>query len=308
MPQDVRRSDQTEGPGPESAEKTGFARSLFRFGGKRKKAEPARLTDRLKEVLERDRALVASQPPQAASAQDEIELHDDDVWPDPFGASDPERHTGTRPTERSFAEHALDEPFAHAGPSEHSVLQLAEARESADLRLSQIASWIEEEITEQADGAGPLALDAPLNADEAAELDAVLSGSNELELEQVEQPAPVDEARGDETLIEPTVNLEAPGDQTLISSSAELQAAIAEQPKASAPSSRAQVKAKLSARPAAREEAASREPINTLTMARLLAMQGYKPRALAIYRELLKRNPEDAALRTEFEALELSEP
>jgi hypothetical protein len=302
MPQDVRRSHQTDGTVPESAEKTGFARSLFRFGGKRKREEPGRLQDRLKEVLERDRALIASGPPVAELAQDEVELHEDEVWPDPFGASDPELHTGTRPTERSWAEPALDEPFAAPSSSQRRVLQLTEERESADLRISQIASWIEEEISEQVDAAEPVALDVPLNADEAAELDAVL-GSSELALEE---PAAV-EGTGEETAHEPSVALGSVGDETLITDGAAMQAAIAEESKGLAPSSRAQVKAKVSARPAAREDGPSREPIKTLTMARLLAMQGYKSRALAVYRELIKRSPDDEALRAEFEALKKSE-
>ncbi|HEX5655561.1 MAG TPA: hypothetical protein VFX59_00130 [Polyangiales bacterium] len=300
MQQDVRRSDPTDTPAraePEPAEKPGFARSLFRFAGKRKKAaaEPARLTDRLKEVLERDRALIASEPPVAL---------EEEAWPDPFGQADPEPHTGTRPT--AAWDGALDEPFesplargetvrfdvpAATGTraSERGRLQLTEARESADLRLSQIASWIEEEINELPEGAGSLALEAPLDEHEAAELDAVLSESDASRLETVLPP-------------------EGP-DATIITDNAAMQAALAAPEEARAPSSRAQVKAKVSARPAPREDAGSRgEPINTLTMARLLAMQGYKPRALAVYRQLLKRSPDDETLRAEFEALQASEP
>jgi hypothetical protein len=45
------------------------------------------------------------------------------------------------------------------------------------------------------------------------------------------------------------------------------------------------------------------EPIRTRTMARLLAAQGYRERALALYAELLLRDPEDAGLREEAERL-----
>jgi hypothetical protein len=326
MQHDVRRSDQTDATArtePEPAPKSvGFARSLFRLGGKRKPApppEPARLQNRLKEVLERDRALIASEPTPAEHevvelAHDDVEMHDEDGWSeqtDPFGAADPEAHTGTRPAlepEEPEAEEwpvparwdhasALDEPFSAPAatgtrPSERGVLQLAEARESADLRFSQIASWIEEEISEFPDGAGPLALEAPLDEHEAAELDAVLGG---------------DEA--------PTLSAEArvPPARPAPEPAAEPAESTEDRPAARArgvaPASRAQVKAKVSARPAPRDDTppASKEPINTLTMARLLAMQGYKPRALAVYRELLKRTPEDETLRAEYEALKKAE-
>lgn len=46
-----------------------------------------------------------------------------------------------------------------------------------------------------------------------------------------------------------------------------------------------------------------REPIRTRTMAILLASQGHRRRALSIYEELLAKEPEDAILRAEVEAL-----
>jgi len=49
------------------------------------------------------------------------------------------------------------------------------------------------------------------------------------------------------------------------------------------------------------------EPIRTRTMAKLLASQGYRLRALAIYDHLLARAPDDAALRAEAEQLRASE-
>jgi hypothetical protein len=52
-----------------------------------------------------------------------------------------------------------------------------------------------------------------------------------------------------------------------------------------------------------RDEVVAYEPIRTRTMARLLAAQGYRMRALAIYDELLAGSPEDAALRDEAEAV-----
>ncbi|MEY4582265.1 MAG: hypothetical protein RL701_6968 [Pseudomonadota bacterium] len=45
------------------------------------------------------------------------------------------------------------------------------------------------------------------------------------------------------------------------------------------------------------------DPIRTLTMARLLAVQGYRKRALSIYDELLARDPHDPALRAEADRL-----
>jgi hypothetical protein len=47
----------------------------------------------------------------------------------------------------------------------------------------------------------------------------------------------------------------------------------------------------------------SREPIQTRTMARLLAGHGYRARALSIYDELLRKNPDQPELRAEAEAL-----
>lgn len=45
------------------------------------------------------------------------------------------------------------------------------------------------------------------------------------------------------------------------------------------------------------------EPIRTRTMARLLAAQGYRERALAMYRTLLAASPSDAELQHELERL-----
>lgn len=50
------------------------------------------------------------------------------------------------------------------------------------------------------------------------------------------------------------------------------------------------------------------EPIRTRSMARLLAAQGHRERALAIYEELLAQNSEDAGLRREADALRRGEP
>lgn len=52
-----------------------------------------------------------------------------------------------------------------------------------------------------------------------------------------------------------------------------------------------------------RPQRVQHEPIRTRTMARLLAAQGYRQRALAIYEELLSQPGADAALRAEAEAL-----
>lgn len=51
---------------------------------------------------------------------------------------------------------------------------------------------------------------------------------------------------------------------------------------------------------------ASREPIRTQTMARVLASQGQFGRARSIYRELLEKRPDDGGLRSELAAMEQS--
>lgn len=51
------------------------------------------------------------------------------------------------------------------------------------------------------------------------------------------------------------------------------------------------------------EEPAGSDPIRTLTMARLLAVQGYRKRALSIYDELLARDANDPSLRAEADRL-----
>ncbi len=51
---------------------------------------------------------------------------------------------------------------------------------------------------------------------------------------------------------------------------------------------------------------ASREPIRTQTMARVLASQGQFGRARSIYRELLEKRPDDGTLRSELAAMEQS--
>jgi hypothetical protein len=52
-----------------------------------------------------------------------------------------------------------------------------------------------------------------------------------------------------------------------------------------------------------RPQRVQHEPIRTRTMARLLATQGYRQRALAIYEELLLQAGADDSLRAEVEAL-----
>lgn len=55
--------------------------------------------------------------------------------------------------------------------------------------------------------------------------------------------------------------------------------------------------------PPARPPAPKEDPIRTRTMARLLALQGYRERAISIYGELLARNPEDRTLAEELARL-----
>jgi len=55
--------------------------------------------------------------------------------------------------------------------------------------------------------------------------------------------------------------------------------------------------------PAAASSEEGVDPIRTLTMARLLAVQGYRKRALSIYDELLAQNGSDASLRAEADRL-----
>lgn len=50
-------------------------------------------------------------------------------------------------------------------------------------------------------------------------------------------------------------------------------------------------------------ESPARDVIRTLTMARLLARQGYRDRALSIYTDLIAQAPGDGSLRAEAEAL-----
>jgi hypothetical protein len=54
------------------------------------------------------------------------------------------------------------------------------------------------------------------------------------------------------------------------------------------------------------EATVATEPIRTRTMARLLAAQGYRKRALAMYDELLAAKQDDAELRDEAERLRSS--
>jgi hypothetical protein len=56
------------------------------------------------------------------------------------------------------------------------------------------------------------------------------------------------------------------------------------------------------------EASAYQEPICTRSMARLLAGQGHRDRALAIYDVLLKQNATDASLRAEADALRATSP
>jgi hypothetical protein len=55
--------------------------------------------------------------------------------------------------------------------------------------------------------------------------------------------------------------------------------------------------------PAPTEAESGREPIRTRSMARLLASQGHRDRALSIYSDLLAQNADDDSLRAEADAL-----
>jgi hypothetical protein len=75
---------------------------------------------------------------------------------------------------------------------------------------------------------------------------------------------------------------------------------------AAAAKATAKVASAASAAPAAAvsgSEESAPDPIRTLTMARLLAVQGYRKRALSIYDELLARDASDTNLRTEADRL-----
>ena len=52
----------------------------------------------------------------------------------------------------------------------------------------------------------------------------------------------------------------------------------------------------------------AKEPIQTRTMARILASQGHTRRALAIYQKLVQQRPDDKALRTEADAVRSGKP
>lgn len=285
--QDVRRSDQTEERAESDEAGSGFARSLFRLGPSREKQskriaqklEQDRLNGRLREVLERDRALVAAQPARTVpGAHGEPPDHDDDVWLEPF--EETERQTGTR--ERGWFAGELDAPFGVPAETGTRPVQ-------PEQRISQIAAWIEEELDEEldelADGVDPLALlesaarplDVTLNADEVAALEA--DRRDELIADAIDTPDEPDALR------EPLGEDEAAElDAVLAPADGELDG--------------------LQPLPGSRETVGVKEPFCTLTMARLLATQGYKPRALTIYRELLARSPGDDTLRAELEALE----
>jgi hypothetical protein len=290
MQQDVRRSDTPEPARAEPEPKvSGFARGLFQFGSKRNKRVPAAgpglLQNRLKEVLERDRALIASQPPpeELVDTDEAVHIEDDaEVWPDPYGHDDPKAHTGTRAAMRE--PHPPREPELLASPR---GLELGGEREPADLTFSQIASWIEEEIGELPEpSSGPVTLDAPLDEDEAAELDAVLAAPAVLDASAAVEPAPLAPSEAAPPAVEPAGSEPTTG--TTKRPVAKVRPAAARpvpEPDADAP---------------------THEPIRTLTMARLLAMQGYKSRALVVYRELIERAPGDRVLRAEYEKLSAS--
>jgi hypothetical protein len=70
-----------------------------------------------------------------------------------------------------------------------------------------------------------------------------------------------------------------------------------------APARRAAAAAAATAAAAAPTEDSPSDPIRTRTMARLLAIQGYRKRALSIYDELLARDANDEGLRAEADRL-----
>lgn len=92
-------------------------------------------------------------------------------------------------------------------------------------------------------------------------------------------------------------------DESTRATAVELAAAAAPDVDAGAVSAEAAA-AREHAEPARRgRKAAKREPIRTRTMARLLAQQGHKSRALSIYDELIAADGEDASLRAEAASL-----
>ncbi|HEY6881806.1 MAG TPA: hypothetical protein VI299_27450 [Polyangiales bacterium] len=278
MQQDVRRSEPADvavraeqEPKP-NAKVGGFARSFFQFGSnKRNKereeatVEQGRLQERLKDVLERDRALTAASP-----ALDD--LADD-----------------TRPTQQDLRATAFAEEPPQTGTRRSD-------RGASELALSQIASWIEEEIGELQEEQGPLSLEVPLDAEEVAEIDAVLAAPPLASLEPSQERAAYEGEALEPAVLEPSA-LEPMPEATDVP--------VRKAKAARAASPRATVKAKVSEPVEAEveEQEPRGEPIKTRTMARLLAMQGYKPRAIAVYRELLKRSPDDPVLLAELEAL-----
>jgi hypothetical protein len=244
-------------------------------------AAPASSTHgmRLREVIERDRALVASLPPPApseraapAAEQDDwmelraaqdlaeqetsaIRARTDEPRADTLGSHDPERAS----TLETFAEESLepDEWFAEE----------ARAIEVLAPRGDAIAQAI----------ADAIALDVEDDDDQADD----------------DQADDEDDDDDEDTREMVPVQLEP-----LVASTASAGSATSATPAVVASSTAATV-----VMPKPMQVALCKEPIRTRTMAKLLATQGHRERALSIYDHLIQKGLGDESLRAEADAL-----
>jgi len=263
-----------------------------------------KLGDRLREVLERDRAQAGaeagdSQPgwpeqdasdhgfgaPTSGTRRRPAQAYESDglhttARGDEARRDQPERdilddllelqEQYDREQERARAEALAFE--AVRGEHEHGFHESLDPQEALALRASLLGLSTEPLASPEGEGSTSAALFADWIAEEIAELEESSSAPLALSLEE---PA-----------LASLATLSEIEDVTSVDVNAQAPTAI-EVPLGDA-------------------SAGGREPIQTRTMARLLAGHGYRARALSIYDELLRRNPHQPELRAEAEVLRRS--
>lgn len=260
---------------------------------------PPSSAERLREVVIRDRALAAANPrprrtlreeEEAAAAIAAAALRASQLET-PAEATDARDEaalegeaTGARTIEPT-ASHALDDDAVHA---------LAAALDEA-ARDERTPDELAADASEPAQASGS----APSDAAVAQTVEQTVAISEAPAAEVGAVPGADDAEERDAA---PAARAEADAD----AASSEVEVAAA--PAVSAPTPLEEIAAKatkVKSKAGGREGGAKpkREPIRTRTMARLLASQGHRTRALSIYDELIAADASDASLRDEAEAL-----
>lgn len=238
--------------------------------------------ERLREVVIRDRALAAANPGRRRSLREEEE-----------------EEAALAAERRAEAPDEGSEAGAEVGDDGDGDLTIVATSSMLSAADASVPSAQPPALEDDAVRALADALDAAAQAERTPEDAAQEATASE----------PSDGAAIAAAIVETAPVVEAEADAEAVreaAPSAEPVVAVAEPAVEPTPLEQIAAKAtKVKSKAGARESSArpKREPIRTRTMARLLASQGHRSRALSIYDELLAADASDATLREEAEAL-----